>query len=431
MSSRVIATRIIKQVIEDKITLSNIFNDKNILKLAGNEKGLIQEMTYGSIRWYQQLEYILEQLLDKPIKAKDTELKYLLIAGLYQLKYMNIAPHAVVSETVETCIKLKKKSAKGLVNAVLRGYLRKADDIELTLNKINVRNSHPDWLVDLIKLDWPDQWQTILEANNQYPPMYLRVNQLMINRESYLNKLNDSDINAIITPYSDCGILLEKPVDVHALPGFDSGLVSVQDLAAQLTVSMLNLHPGQHVLDACAAPGGKSSQILESEPELGTLLLLEKDQFRANKLSSTMKRLRLKTNIKVTDATDIDSWWDGNLFDRILIDAPCSATGVIRRHPDIKLIRNIEDIDNINEQQMSLLSTIWQTLKSKGLLLYVTCSILKQENSKTIKKFIDEHTDCKIKPIISDWGVDTGYGKQILTGDNNMDGFFYACLEKQ
>ncbi len=431
MSSRLIATQIIQQVIESKFTLTYALRNNESFKQAGDDKALIQEICYGSFRWYIQLEYILNQLLEKRIKKKDSRLKYLMIVGLYQLRFMRIPSHAVVSETVNTCKKIKMEWAKGLVNAILRRYLRETDSLSPNIdNDDNLETSHPQWITEQLKQDWPEEWRNILEANNQHPPMYLRVNQLRQSRDEYLIKMEHAGITGQATPYSEQGILLTKPIDVNQLPGFDIGEVSVQELAAQLSVELLDLKPGHSVLDACAAPGGKSSHILESQAKIKSLTVIEKDPNRAKRLSETLMRLDLQAITKVSDIIDIDQWWDKEQFDRILLDAPCSATGVIRRHPDIKLLRTPEEVKAISLLQMQLLETLWQTLKPKGLLVYVTCSIFKQENSELIKQFTDNNNDCVLKPIDAEWGKDTGYGKQILTGQNNMDGFFYACLEK-
>ncbi len=431
MSSRLIATQIIEQVFESKATLTYALRNSESFKQAGNDKALIQEICYGTFRWYIQLEYILNLLLEKRIKKKDSRLKYLMIVGLYQLRFMRIPPHAVVSETVNTCKKIKMEWAKNLVNAILRRYIREADifnpDID---NDKGLDSSHPKWIVDQIRRDWPEEWKKILDANNQHPPMYLRVNEQRQSREQYLIKMEQAGIAGQITPYSKQGILLEKPVDVDQLPGFNKGEVSVQELAAQLSVELLDLKPEQTVLDACAAPGGKSSHILESQAKIKSLTVIEKDPNRAKRLSETLSRLDLHAITKVSDINDIEQWWDKELYDRILLDAPCSATGVIRRHPDIKILRTPEEVKSINTLQMQLLETLWQTLKPQGLLVYITCSIFKQENSELIKQFIDNNNDCVLKPIDTEWGKDTGYGKQILTGQHNMDGFFYSCLEK-
>lgn len=431
MSSRLIITKIIAQVVEDKRTLSTIFSNHALIKKAGSEKAFIQEMSYGSLRWYIQLEFLLNQLLDKPIKTKNSDLKYLLISGLYQLLYMNIASHAVVSETVETCVPLKKQWARGLVNAVLRRYLRDPPPFNASFHDLETQASHPKWLIAQLKEDWSQNWQHIIDENNKRPPMYLRVNRIQQGRQQYLEKLYNAGIKAYPTPLSEQGILLEKPINVSQLPGFDAGTVSVQELAAQLSANLLDLHVDQLVLDACAAPGGKSAHILESKPKIKALTAIEKDPQRAGKLTATLNRLKLNPTVKIADVLDIDTWWDKSNFDRILLDAPCSATGVIRRHPDIKTLCSTTKISKLNKLQRQLLETLWHVLKRKGLLLYVTCSVLKKENSDMIKYFLKTHDDAVIKPIKAKWGLDTGYGRQILTGENNMDGFFYACLEKK
>ncbi len=417
---------------EEKATLTNVLRNNESFQQAGNEKALIQEISYGTCRWYIQLEYMLNQLLEKRIKKKDSRLKYLLIIGLYQLRYMRIPPHAVVSETVNTCKKIKMEWAKGLVNAILRRYIREADALGvINSDDASLKTSHPAWLVEQLKQDWPDDWNSILDASNQRPPMYLRVNQRHQDREQYLTRMEQAGIAGQITPYSKQGILLEQPKDVEQLPGFNVGDVTVQELAAQLSAGLLDLKAGQTVLDACAAPGGKSSHILESEPNVKSLTLIEKDPNRSKRLSENLKRLNLDAITKVADALELEHWWNKEQFDRILLDAPCSATGVIRRHPDIKFLRTPDEVSTVSHLQMQLLKTLWQTLKPGGLLVYVTCSILKQENSRLIKQFTESYDDCSLRPIDATWGIDTGYGRQILPGHENMDGFFYACLAKK
>ena len=431
MSPRLIATNIIKRVVEEKVNLTIAITNDAAFEQAGKDKPLIQEFCYGTLRWYIQLEYLMGLLLNKEIRKKDRAIKYLLLIGLYQMLYMRIPVHAVVSETVETCRELNKEWAKGLVNAVLRRFQRESNSLRIELkSRSNINSSHPEWLINRLQLDWPEHWQNIIGANNERPPMYLRVNQQKITRKDYIKLLDNEAIKYTETLYSSQGILLEQAIDVDRLPGFTSGLVSVQELAAQFSAELLELKPGQNVLDACAAPGGKSAHILETEPNIAKLTLVEKDRVRAKRLEETLSRLKLTAHIIIDDVLNIGNWWDGQLFDRILLDAPCSATGVIRRHPDIKLLRTPEEVDQVNTLQHELLRVLWQLLQPGGMLVYATCSILKQENSDTIKQFKENHNDCVVKPINTSWGVDTGYGKQILTGQGNMDGFFYSCIEK-
>lgn len=428
MSSRLLAVQLIQSVVEEQTKLSpELFNKKQI---NNNNKPVIQEMTYGTIRWYGYLETILNQYLDKPIKKKDCVLKYLLLIGLYQLIFMQKPEHAVVSETVKVCKQLNKKSATGFINAILRRYLREFDktDQKNHLNKNSL--SHPDWLIPQLKQDWPEHFEQLLEANNQKPPMTLRVNQRVISRETYLQQLQENNIAAYLTQYSPEGITLNSACNVEELPGFKNGFFSVQDEAAQLAPTLLQLNAGQSVLDACAAPGGKTAHIAENEPDLSCLIAVEKDKKRANKINQNLSRLNLSATIKIADLIETNLWWNGEPFDRILLDAPCSATGVIRRHPDIKLLRKQEHISINTTLQKQLLHAAWALLKSRGILLYATCSVLAVENSDIIKSFITDNMGCKIKPITAPWGIDTGFGTQILTGDSNMDGFFYAVLEK-
>ena len=430
MSSRVITIQIMREVLEKKIPLKIAINNK-LITYKGKEVGLIKETLYGTLRWYIKLEYILNQIIEKPIKKKDSLLKYLIIIGLYQLKYMRIPDHAVVSETVSVCEKIKMPWAKNLVNAVLRRYIRESSKFDTIPNKDKtIELAHPKWLIEAIKKDWPEDWEKIIVANNNHPPMYLRVNQRHYKREEYLKKLKNAGIPADITIHSADGILLKKPVGVEKLPGFDKGDISIQELSAQLAAELLDLQPNQNVLDACAAPGGKSAHILEKEPKLKNFVAIEKDKIRAKKIYSTFKRLKLNGTIIINDVKNTNDWWDGEKFDRILFDAPCSATGVIRRNPDIKILRTAKDVIEINKVQMKIIETLWSLLKNNGLLLYATCSILKIENANIIKEFMKKHPECKIKSITSKWGLETNYGKQILSGQDNMDGFFYACLSK-
>ncbi len=431
MSARLITINIIEEVFEKKIPLKIVIARNKQIKKLGRDSSLIKEILFGTFRWYIQLEYTLDQLVEKPLKKKDRLLKHLIIIGLYQLIFMRTPDHAVVSETVKTCEKINMGWAKGLVNAILREYIRKAKKINLKIHENEtIKFAHPAWLIKQIKMDWPSYWEEILVANNERPPMFLRVNKLRNNRKYYIDRLKKVDIEGVKTEHSCHGILLKKPTNVEKLPGFSEGDSSVQDLAAQLAVGLLDLKPKHRVLDACAAPGGKTAHILESEPKIESLTAIEKDKLRAKRLRDTLNRIGLDAHVMVEDIINTDKWWDGKKFDRIILDAPCSATGVIRRHPEIRLLRTMNEITKINKLQKKLLATLWNTLRNDGLLLYVTCSIFNQENRDLIKDFLNNHSKCSLKPIIKKWGIDTGYGRQILPGQDNMDGFFYACLKK-
>lgn len=392
-------------------------------------RALAQELCYGVLRWHPRLEALTRQLLHKPLK--DEELHCLLLIGLYQLIYLAIAPYAAVDQTVAASEALGKPWTKKLINAVLRSYQR--DSIRLLGELDRSETSlyaHPTWLIDRVRSIYPHRWQGILEANNQRPPMWLRVNALRLARSAYLERLREEGMEASETPQISHALLLKKPVAVESLPGFAEGLVSVQDAAAQLAAPLLDVRPGQRVLDACAAPGGKTCHILESQPNLRELIALDCDESRLRRITQNLERLRLRGRCTVGDATLPETWWDRQKFDRILLDAPCSATGVIRRHPDIKLLRIPADVGGFCALQEQLLTALWPLLTSGGMLLYATCSILPEENEQQVQKFLNRHPDARLDNMpYSRGGADTP-GHQMLPGDDAMDGFYYARLRK-
>jgi 16S rRNA (cytosine967-C5)-methyltransferase len=394
---------------------------------SGQDRAFIQVLCYGVCRTYHRLDFILSELLDKPLK--DQEVKALALVGLYQLKYMRVKPHAAVSETVLAA--RKKPWAKALVNALLRRYLREQDNLEQKADNVqSAAISHPDWLIRQIEQDWPQQAQQILVENNLQPPMALRVNLAHVSRAQYLNQLSEQGIAAVAVSFCPSAIILEKPVAVDILPGFAEGVVSVQDTAAQLAAGLLDAQAGHRVLDVCAAPGGKTAHILESQPQLKEMVAVDVDKTRMERISNTMRRLKLSAKLVVGDGSNPQDWWDGQPFDRILLDAPCSALGVIRRHPDIKLLRRAEDIKPLQALQENILHAVWPLLAPGGIMLYATCSILKQENEQQIEAFLAEHSDAVELPIDAAWGFAGSHGRQIMTGESAMDGFYYARLGK-
>lgn len=398
--------------------------------LPPERRALAQELCYGTLRWWHRLDAILGQLLDKPLRNKDTDVHCLLLCGLYQLEYMSIPAHAAVSETVAVTSALKKKWAKGLVNAVLRRYQREKAQLNQTLEgSPEAHYAHPKWLIDNVESSWPEQWQTILEANNQRPPMTLRVARNHQNRDTYQQELESAGIEAEPNAHAPDALTLAKPQDVDALPGFTDGRVSVQDSAAQLAANLLEHQPGMRVLDACAAPGGKTGHILELCSDI-ELIALDIDDKRLQRVAENMARLKLSATLVSGDAAEPDSWWDGKAFDRILLDAPCSATGVIRRHPDIKLLRRPEDIAKLVTLQSAILDAMWPLLKPGGMLVYATCSVLPQENSHQLEAFLARQPDAKEKKMNAEWGATAPVGRQILPNRDGMDGFYYACIEK-
>jgi 16S rRNA (cytosine967-C5)-methyltransferase len=395
------------------------------------QRALVQELSYGTLRWYYRLAALLQQLLQKPIKPRDADLRCLLLIGLYQLDQLAMPQRVAVNETVQATRALNKQWASGLVNAVLRNYQRQADELDETIVAEFVAcYAHPSWLIERLQSDWPHDWERILTANNARPPFSLRVNRQRITRDEYLDMLADQALEAVPLPHTATGIRLARPVPVEVLPAFATGCVSVQDGAAQLTAGLLDLQPGQRVLDACAAPGGKTAHILEAEPELAMLTAVEIDARRLARIDDNLTRLSLHANLVQGDAGEPAAWWDGQGYDRILLDAPCSATGVIRRHPDIKLLRRQDDIASLVSAQARLLQAMWPLLSSGGMLLYCTCSVLADENSGQIARFLETHADAAELPIAAVWGRECRHGRQVLPGEDEMDGFYFACLTR-
>ena len=428
MNSRLIAARVLSRVLQDGQSLTATLESALQTVESGKDRAFVQALCYGVCRTYHRLDFILSELLDKP--RKDTDVKALGLVGLYQLKYMRVKPHAAVSETVMAA--RKKPWAKALINALLRSYLREQDNLEQKADTVQAAAvSHPDWLIKQIEQDWPQQAQQIFLENNQQPPMTLRVNLTRSSTDEYLQQLRGMDIEAEAVSFCPSAIILDKPVAVDLLPGFADGLVSVQDTAAQLAAGLLDVQAGHRVLDVCAAPGGKAAHILEHQPQLKELVAVDVDASRMQRVSDTLQRLKLSATLVVGDAAKPEDWWDGQLFDRILLDAPCSALGVIRRHPDIKLLRRAGDIKPLQVLQLNILKAIWPLLAPGGIMLYATCSILKQENEQQIDAFLAEHQDAVELPIDAVWGFSGSHGRQIMAGESTMDGFYYALIRKQ
>ncbi len=392
------------------------------------DRAFVQALCYGVCRFYYRIDAVLAALLSKPMKAKDVDVHALLCVGLYQLMMMRVPPHAAVTETVNAVAALNKPWARGLVNAILRAYLREAERLMSAFDgDLEATYAHPDWWIGKLQRDWPDDWQHILEANNAHPPMSLRVNARLVTREAYLAQLPD----ATPIPETNTGIILSTPSPVEALPGFADGVVSVQDGAAQLATSLLNLAPGQRVLDACAAPGGKLTHILEVMPDVSAIVAVEKDRERLASIQENLQRLNMNAVCIHADAGDVTQWWDGQLFDRILLDAPCSASGVVRRHPDIKLLRQPTDLKALVKEQRYLLEKLWPLLQPGGVLVYATCSVFSEENVGVLSAFLAEHRDALENKIDATWGLACAIGRQILPGMHGMDGFYYAVLQKR
>ncbi len=432
LSTRFIALKICLTVIEKGRSLSQALPEGLVQFSDRRERNFTQNMVLGTLRWQVRLEAIRGQLLKKKLKAKDEDINQLILLGLYQILYMETPEHAAVSETVAVLPKLKKPWAKGLVNGVLRNFLREKEAIcaEVDL-KPAYRYAHPQWIVRLLRKGYPNDWEAILAANNEIAPLTLRVNVLQQTREALLEKLAQADIKAVAHPIALQGIVLQQSVDVTSLPTYDEGGFSVQDPAAQLAATLLAPLPNERILDACAAPGGKTTHLLECSNNQAQVLAIEKGPERLERLVENLYRLDLEAEYQVGDASQPDAWWDGELFDKILLDAPCSATGIIRRHPDIKWHRTEEDIDELVTIQADILTALWPLLKPGGRLLYATCSVLPQENRLQMQDFLASEPSAKERVIEAEWGSSfDGVGRQILPNSDGMDGFFYCLLEK-
>ncbi|VAW99980.1 16S rRNA (cytosine(967)-C(5))-methyltransferase [hydrothermal vent metagenome] len=434
MNPRLTAHHVLSQVIVSGHSLDFALQKHNTAK-DPKHRALISAICFGVCRWLPKLEAILAQLVNKPLRKKDQDIEILLYIGLYQLFDMRIAEHAIVSETVTVCKKLRKMWSKNLVNGVLRQFLREKDAIvEKVANSLSGKSAHPEWLAKHIQQAWPEQADAIFAANNTQAPMSLRVNSSVCNVEQYLEQLHDNGKQAQATSLSTVGITLDKACDVKDLPNFYEGYFSVQDEAPQLAAILLDAQTGERVLDACAAPGGKTCHIVEQQADLTECVALDISVSRLTKIQENLTRLKLNANIIEGDAATPDSWWDGKQFDRILLDAPCSATGVIRRHPDIKILRREQDISALVATQQQILQSLWPLLKPGGMLLYCTCSILPIENTELIEKFIQQTDDAVEKKIDAEWGLAQPVGRQILPSaidTSNMDGFYYAHIYKE
>ncbi len=430
MNPRLAAARALAAVLSGKASLNSSL-PAQLDKVDERDRGLTQDLAFGTARWQPRLDLLAAQLLQKPFKAADADVQALLLVGLYQLFYTRIPAHAAIGETVGCADKLKKPWAKGLLNAVLRRAQREGEPLLAGMERDPVvRTAHPRWLQKSLKAFWPEQWEAVCAANNAHPPMILRVNRRHHSRDAYLALLAEAGVAATACQYSRDGIVLAEACDVRGLPGFTEGWVSVQDEAAQLSADLLELAPGQRVLDACCAPGGKTCHLLEAEPGLAHMTAIDLEAKRLTRVRENLDRLQLDAELIACDARDTANWWDGKPFQRILLDAPCSATGVIRRHPDIKLTRQAEDIPALATLQGELLDALWPTLEVGGMLLYATCSSLPTENTEVIDAFLARTPGARELDLATEAGLRQPHGRQLLAREGGHDGFYYAKLIK-
>lgn len=424
---RKLAVKILTSLVRDGRSLSELLPAAQ-LELEAREAAMLQKLVFGVCRHYGQLDAIVNELLQKPLRNKDTDVRMLLWLALYEIAFMRTPDYAVTSSYVNLTQKIKKNWAKGLVNATLRNYLRKSDALLGIAAEKNL-HSLPEWLEKRISKDWPEQSSELFKAINVRAPLTLRANGRLTDRATLAAKFDESGLSSEDCEYAPQGIRLREAPSVTSLPGFADGEFSVQDQSAQLAALLVQPQPGERVLDACAAPGGKSCHLLEIEPAI-ELHCLDDDDKRLERVRQNLDRLKLTAKIICADATTPEVWWDSEPYDAILLDAPCSAIGALRRHPDIRLLRRESDIRALARHQLGLLNSLWPLLKPGGRLIYATCSVLKQENEQSVDKFLDSMPDAKEVSIDAEWGVATLHGRQILPGQHEADGFYYAILRK-
>ena len=403
-------------------------------RISAEDHSSLRMLCFGTLRHHWRLQSWIDVLVNRPIRRRDSVINALLAVGLFQLSETRIPDHAVVSQTVEAARLLRRPKLAGLLNAVLRRFVRDSM-AEMELRDDESVFDHPQWLIDVIAHDWPDDWKDILTANNSRAAMWLRVNSQLTSAAEYVEQLAAQDIGSSGLPGVASAVRLHKPLAVAELPGFADGHVSVQDAAAQLAAPWLLDGIRGRVLDACAAPGGKSGHLLElGGPDIA-LTCIDRDEARTVDLSANLSRLGFAATVLTADASNPQAWWDGQPFAAILLDAPCSASGVIRRHPDIKLLRRESDIAALARQQFVLLRALWPLLASGGRLLYVSCSVFATENDAVVGRFLKETDDARANDLLQNNNIRdlmrrTACGYQVLPGQAELDGFYYACLEK-
>ncbi|MBB3169809.1 16S rRNA (cytosine(967)-C(5))-methyltransferase RsmB [Simiduia aestuariiviva] len=428
MNSRALAAQALAQVLNDGQSLATVL-PRTLARTPERDRGLVSELCYGGCRWFHRYNPVVQQLLSKSFKPKDTDLLALLILGIYQLEQMRVPDHAALANTVEACRALKKDWATKVVNGVLRNFQRNRAKLMADADKLpGVQHSHPRWIHKALSQHWPAQVADIEVANNQHPPLALRC-AAELDRDSYLATLASAGIASSSGALANQSVILDTACDVTQLPCFATGQVSVQDEAAQLAAELLPIPTGGRVLDSCCAPGGKSVHLLQQNPGIA-LVGVDADADRLSRVQENLDRCQQTAQLLVGDAAEPSSWWDQVPFDAILLDAPCSATGVIRRHPDIKLLRKPADIDKLAALQQRILTALWPLLAPGGHLLYATCSVMPQENTLVMEHFLANNENAQEVPLPDRWGVAQAAGRQLLPGQHNSDGFYYCLVQK-
>lgn len=396
-------------------------------QLSVSDQRHLQALCYGICREWFHLAEIESQLLDKPLKARDQILSAIVRCGLYELGWMRSKDYAVVSEYVNVTVIEGRPWARGLINAVLRQFIRKQSELKMQRQGMEALWNHPTWLIESIQSAWPEHWERVLVENNVHPPMTLRINRSKTTVASYISQLVEAGIDCVGGSAPD-SVRLAEPVPVNQLPGFNDGIVSVQDESSQWASIALDPNANERILDACAAPGGKTCHLLEMTGCEVTALDISEQRLAL--IKENLVRLGLRAHLHPADASQTDGWWDGIPFDALLIDLPCSATGVIRRHPDVRLMRSKSALRSLTGMQTKILDAVWNTLKPGGRALVTTCSILPQENDEQIENFLAHHADASRGDLTHIPGIQTPYGIQQLPDHSGGDGFYYALLVK-
>lgn len=424
------AARVLVAVLDDGRSLKAVLSAA-LPKIADpRDRGLLEAIVFAALRHERRYTFVLSRWLTRPLPvgtAKDRAVARLLLVGLAQLDALGMAPHAAVGATVDAVKQLGRDGLAGLFNAVLRKATREPWAVP---DSRAVRTSHPDWMVRRFEADWPERVDALLEANNTEAPLWLRANAPRIGREALAARWSEAGIASEPGPARDSLRVLER-ANPTQLPGFDDGAFHVQDLAAQLAVEALGPVQGQRVLDACAAPGGKTLGLMSAVGDGGEVLALDVDAKRLERVRSLVQAVgpsNARLEARAADAADVESWHDGRAFDAILLDAPCSATGILRRQPDIKAHRREDDVAVLAATQARLLDALWPLLAPGGVLLYATCSVLREENDRQVEAFLTRHADAHLLPLDARFGHDTGHGTQRFPGEDGGDGFFYALL---
>lgn len=429
-NSRAVAARIIEKVVYDGQQLNRAM-DRMMTGQTEKQRPFVSEIVNGVVRWFWRLDCYAEKLLERPLRSSDRDVYCLLLVGLYQLEFMRVPQYDSVSESVKAATVLGKSWAIGLVNAILRKYSRERNSYKIEELPDSSRYSHPNWMIEQLREEWPEYWCSILQANNTKPQLTLRVNREMTSVAEYLELLSRDGIVAIADSVAPFGIQLEERIPIAKLPGFNDGMISIQNSASQLVVPAMDIQPGHRVLDACAAPGGKMIHMLETQPDLYELVAVDISETRCSEIVDNLERVGKSATVMTTDAGQPDQWWDQKPFDRILLDAPCTAMGVINKHPDIKHHRRREDIDNAVRQQCQLLDALLPLLHEDGKLFYTTCSILSAENEDAILGATIRNPNFRSEILPASLGRSTGHGRQRLQGVDRSDGFFYASLTRR